>query len=68
MEVVCLILGRMLTSQPCFDIPTSSFIFIENVFYYSLLPEISAHHLQLKCMGGHFFPVPSLHREYYHTL
>ena len=21
-----------------------------------ILPEISAHHLQLKCMGGHFFP------------
>ena len=20
-----------------------------------ILPEISAHHLQLKCMGGHFF-------------
>ena len=23
-----------------------------------ILPEISAHHLQLKCMGGHFFSVP----------
>ena len=38
MEVVCLILGHTLTSQPClhaflgFDVPTSSFIFIENVF------------------------------------
>ena len=42
MEVVCLILGPMLASQPCllaflgFDIPTS-FIFIESVFYYSLI-------------------------------
>ena len=38
MEVVCLILGPTLTSQPLFacflgfDVPTSSFIFIENVF------------------------------------
>ena len=24
----------------------------------------SDHHLQLKCKGGHFFSVPSLHREY----
>ena len=24
-----------------------------------ILAEISAHHLQLKCMGGHFFFVPS---------
>ena len=24
-----------------------------------LLAEISAHHLQLKCMGGHCFSVPS---------
>ena len=33
--------------------------------------EISAHHLQFKCMGRHFFTVfllPSLHRECYHTL
>ena len=36
--------------------------------YLYILPEISAHHLQLKCMGGHFFSVPSLHREYYRTL
>ena len=41
MEMVCFIFGPMLASQPCaqaflgFDIPTSSFIFIENVFYYS---------------------------------
>ena len=27
--------------------------------YLYILPEISAHHLQLKCMGGHFFSVPS---------
>ena len=33
--------------------------------YLYILPEISAYHLQLKCMGGHFFPGPSLHREYY---
>ena len=24
------------------------------------LPELSAHHLQLKCMGGHYFSVSSL--------
>ena len=24
--------------------------------YLYILPEISAYHLQLKCMGGHFFP------------
>ena len=24
--------------------------------YMYILPEIAAHHLQLKCMGGHFFP------------
>ena len=36
-------LGPMLASQPCFacflgfDIPTSSFIVIENVFYYSYI-------------------------------
>ena len=29
--------------------------------YLHILPEISAHHLQLKCMGCHFFSVPSLH-------
>ena len=23
--------------------------------YMYIIPEISAHHLQLKCMGGHFF-------------
>ena len=33
--------------------------------YLYILPEISAYHLQLKCMGGHFFSGPSLHREYY---
>ena len=39
MEVVCSILGPMLASQPLFacflgfDVPTSSFIFIENVFF-----------------------------------
>ena len=32
--------------------------------YLYILPEISAFHLQLKCMGGHFFSGPSLHREY----
>ena len=38
MEVVCFILGPMLASQPCshaflgFDVPTSSLIYIENVF------------------------------------
>ena len=32
MEVVCLILGLTLTSKPCSHVPTSSFIFIENVF------------------------------------
>ena len=32
--------------------------------YLYILPEISAYHLQLKCMGGHFFSGPSLHREY----
>ena len=31
--------------------------------YLCILPEISAYHLQLKCMGGHFFSGPSLHRE-----
>ena len=36
--------------------------------YLYILAEISAHHLQLKCMGGHVFSVPSLHREYYRTL
>ena len=41
MEVVCLILGPMLASQPCshaFWVLTSlhlPFIFTENVFYYS---------------------------------
>ena len=40
MEVFCLVFGPMLTSQPCsntlcFDVPTSSLIFIENVFYYT---------------------------------
>ena len=30
-----------------------------------ILVEISAHHLQLKSMGGHVF---KCHREYYHTL
>ena len=29
--------------------------------YLYILPEISAHHLQLKCIGGHVFSVPSLH-------
>ena len=24
--------------------------------YLYILPEVSAFHLQLKCMGGHFFP------------
>ena len=33
-----------------------------------ILAEISAHHLQLKCMGGHFCSVPSLHREYYRLI
>ena len=35
MEVVCLIVGPTLTLFACFlgfDVPTSSFIFIENVF------------------------------------
>ena len=36
--------------------------------YLYILPEISAYHLQLKCMGGHFVSGPSLHREYYRTL
>ena len=35
---------------------------------FIILAEISTYHLQLKCMGGHFFPGPSLHREYYRTL
>ena len=35
MEVVCLILGPMFACFLGFDVPTSSFIFIENVFYYS---------------------------------
>ena len=39
MEVVCLILVTMFISQPCshvflgFDVPTSYFIFIKNVFF-----------------------------------
>ena len=40
MEVVCLILVPMLASQPClhaFDVPTSSFIFIENVLLFLFL-------------------------------
>ena len=28
--------------------------------YMYILAEISAYHLQLKCMGGHFFSGPSL--------
>ena len=52
-----------------FSIPTSSFILLKMFFiinnnnnmnryvciktYLYILPEISAHHLQLKCMGGH---------------
>ena len=36
--------------------------------YLYILPEISSHHSQWKCMGGHFFSVPSLPREYYRTL
>ena len=28
--------------------------------YLYILAEISAYHLQLKCMGGHFFSGPSL--------
>ena len=36
--------------------------------YMYILAEISAYHFQLKCMGGHFFSRPSLHREYYRTL
>ena len=36
--------------------------------YLYILAEISACHLQLKCVGGHFFPGPSLHREYYRTV
>ena len=32
--------------------------------YLYILPEISAHHLQLKCIDGHCFSVPSLHRKY----
>ena len=35
--------------------------------YLYILPEISGHRLQLKCIVGHFFLVPSLHREYYRT-
>ena len=48
MEVVCLILGPTCIYVTCsfptlfacflgFDVPTSSFIFIENVFYYSCM-------------------------------
>ena len=43
-----------------------SYIYILTYLY--ILAEISAYHFQLKCMGGHFFPGPSLHREYYRTL
>ena len=32
---------------------------IHNVMLYLYIAEISVHHLQLKCMGGHFYPVPS---------
>ena len=42
MEIVCLIVGPIYVSLPTlftcflgFDVPASSFIFIENVFYYS---------------------------------
>ena len=31
-------------------------MYILTYMYIILLPEISAYHLQLKCMGGHFFP------------
>ena len=30
--------------------------FMYNSTYLYILAEISAYHLQLKCMGGHFFP------------
>ena len=43
-----------------------SYMFILTYLYISA--EISAYHLQLKCMGGHFFSGPTLHREYYRTL
>ena len=36
--------------------------------YLYVLAEISAYHLQLKCMGGHFLSGPSLPREYYRTV
>ena len=39
-----------------------------NLLLHYILPEISAYQLRLKCMGGHFFSVPSLCREHYHTL
>ena len=43
-----------------------SFMYILTYLY--ILAEISAYHLQLKCMGGHFISGPPLHREYYRTL
>ena len=32
--------------------------------YLYILAEISAYHLQLRCIGGHFFSGPSLLREH----
>ena len=67
-KIFCFLLTVIPSSSSLINHASYIVICVLNKTYLYILPEISAHHLQLKCIGGHFVSVPSLHREYYRTL
>ena len=61
MEVI---LGPMLALVVIKTLDMIRYVCIKTYLY--ILPEISGHHLQLECIVGHLFSVPSLHKVRYY--